>query len=66
VYDADEGKGGIGAIARDENETFITMVCKELHFGTNGMMAETYALREGLSLTRYLGCNKFIIQSDCS
>jgi hypothetical protein len=28
------------------------------------MMAEAYALREGLCLAQHLGCNKFIIQSN--
>ena len=28
-------------------------------------MAEAYALKEGLMLAQYIGCNKFIIQTDC-
>jgi hypothetical protein len=28
------------------------------------MMAEAYAIREGLYLAQHIGCNNFIIQSD--
>uniref|UniRef100_A0ACD5Y819 Uncharacterized protein n=1 Tax=Avena sativa TaxID=4498 RepID=A0ACD5Y819_AVESA len=64
AYDEDLGKGAMRVIARDFTGKFIAASCKELHFVTDAMMAEAYALREGLSLAQLLGGNKFIIQSD--
>jgi ribonuclease HI len=54
----------MGVIARDFTRKFIAASCKELHFVTDTMMEEAYALREGISMAQYLGCNNFIIQSD--
>jgi hypothetical protein len=40
----------MGAIARD----------LEIHFITDAMMVEAYALRDGLSLAQFLGCQIFL------
>ena len=64
AFDGDQGKGALGVIARDANGKCVAATCKELDFVTDAMMAEAYALREGLYMEQNLGCNKFIIQSD--
>ena len=64
AYDADSGKGSMGAVSRDSNGKFMIACCKELHFVADPFMAEAYALREGICLAQYLGSHKFIIQSD--
>jgi ribonuclease HI len=56
----------MGVIAPDAFGKFIAANCKEIHFVADPFMAEAYALREGLSLAQFLGCNKIIIQSDNS
>ena len=61
AYDVDEGKGGMGAVARDNKGKFMIACCKEIHFVADSFMAEAYALREGLSLAQYLGSNKLVI-----
>jgi ribonuclease HI len=64
AFDIDQGKGGVGAIARNSNGAFLAASCKELHFVADPFMAEAFALRDCLSLAQFLGGNKFIIQSD--
>ena len=66
AYDMDQGRGSMGVIARDTGGKFVAASCKEIHFVTDPFMAEAYAFREGLSIAQFLGCNKFIIQSDNS
>jgi hypothetical protein len=53
----------MGAIARDSLGKFIVASCKEIHFVADG---KAYAIREGLSLAQFVGCNKIIIQFDNS
>jgi hypothetical protein len=55
AYDADQGKAGIGAIARDANGKFISVVCKESHFVTDATIAVAYALRKGVNFAQILG-----------
>ena len=51
-------------IVRDTLGKSIAASCKEINFKDDASVAKTYALRDGLSLEQYLGCNKFVIQSD--
>jgi hypothetical protein len=46
----------MGVIARDATGKFVAANCEELHFFMAVMMvmAEVYALREGLSLAQHL------------
>jgi hypothetical protein len=60
TFDLDIGTGIMGAIVRDSNGKFIAASCKEIHFLTDAMMAEAYALRDGLGLAEHLGCQNFI------
>jgi hypothetical protein len=41
AYDSDQGKGGMGAIARDLAEKFIIASCKELHFVADPFMTNS-------------------------
>ena len=51
-------------IVRDTLGKSIAASCKEINFKDDSSVVKTYALRDGLSLEQYLGCNKFVIQSD--
>jgi hypothetical protein len=62
-YDVDQGKDGMGAVARDSRGKFRIANCKEIHFVADYFMADAYALGEGLSLAQQLGTTNFIIQS---
>jgi ribonuclease HI len=64
VFDMDQGRGGMGAVARDYNCKFMLASCKEVHFVENSSIAEVYALRDGLSLAQHLDGNTFVIQLD--
>uniref|UniRef100_A0ACD5UC07 Uncharacterized protein n=1 Tax=Avena sativa TaxID=4498 RepID=A0ACD5UC07_AVESA len=66
AYDINQGRGSLSVIAREQNGKFIFANCKELPFVADAFMAEAFALREGLSVAQFLGCNKVIIQSDNS
>jgi hypothetical protein len=65
-YNGDQGHGSLGVIARDHAEKFVGACCKDLLFVADAFMGEAYALREGLSLAHFLGCNKIVIQPDNS
>jgi hypothetical protein len=64
AYDAELGKGCMGAIARDRKGKFMAASCKDIHFVADPFMAKAYTLRDGLSLAHFLGGNKIIIQSN--
>jgi hypothetical protein len=64
AYNADQGKGGMCAIARDYKGKFMLASCKQQNFVADPFMAEAYALRDRLSLAQHIGGNKFIVQSD--
>jgi ribonuclease HI len=64
AYSFDEGRGSAGAIIRDYKGNFIAASTKNLPFVADPMMAEAYAVQEGLLLAQKFGCNRLIIQSD--
>jgi hypothetical protein len=49
-YDEDNGCGSTSAIIRDS---------------LGAMIAETYALKEGLMLIQHIGGNRLVVRSDC-
>lgn len=61
----DQGCGSTGAIIRDANGGFIAAVQSFLPHNVDVPMVEAYALKEGLTLAKHVGCNRFIVQTDC-
>jgi ribonuclease HI len=62
----DEGRENCGIVIMDSSGKFIADTCMDLPYVDDPMMAEAYALREGLCMAQHIGCNKFIIQLDNS
>ncbi|GJN14286.1 hypothetical protein PR202_gb01089 [Eleusine coracana subsp. coracana] len=61
----DRGCGSTGAIIRDSNGGFIAAAYRFLPYVLDTPTAEACALKEGLELAKQIGCNKFILQTDC-
>ena len=49
----------------DEYSKFLGAAQRYLAHVVNAIMAEAYALRDGFELAKYIGCNRFIIESNC-
>ena len=65
AFDEDGGRGSMGSIIRDSNESFIAAAHSYVPHLIDAPMAEAYALKEGLMLAQQIGCNRLIVQSDC-
>ena len=52
-------------IIRDEKGQWVAATHSFLPHVIDAPMAEAYALKEGLMLAQHIGCNWFIIQTDC-
>jgi ribonuclease HI len=60
-----DGRGGTGVVIRDSNSSFIAGSYAYVEHMIDPPTAEAMALMEGLLLAQHIGCNGFIIQSDC-
>lgn len=65
AFDEDMGCGGVGTIIRDCAGSMLVAAHSYIPHLVDAPMAEAYALKEGLMLAQYIGCNRLIIQSDC-
>jgi ribonuclease HI len=59
------GIGSSGVVIRGSSGGFIAASMSFLPAVLDAPMAEAYALKEGLNLLNQIGCNNFIVQSDC-
>ena len=64
--DINSGTGGTGAIIRDHFGSFISAGRWNLQYVEDAATAEACALRDGLLLAGKIGCNKLMVESDCS
>jgi hypothetical protein len=55
----------VGAIIRDYSGGALAAAHNFVPHLIDAPMAEAYALKEGLMLAQYIGCNLLIVQSDC-
>ena len=56
---------GVGVIVRDNTRGVLAAAHSFVPHLVDAPMAEAYALKEGLMLEQYIGCNQLIIQSGC-
>jgi hypothetical protein len=54
-----------GVVIRDSNGLFIAGSYAYFEHIIDAPAAEVMALKEGLRLAQQIGCNSFILQSDC-
>jgi len=59
------GDGGTGVVIRDSDGSFIAGSYTYREHVVDAPMAEAMALKEGLLLAQHIGCNSFIVHSDC-
>ena len=65
-FDMDTGTGGTGAILRDHFGSIVSGGSWKLLFVEDDATAEACALCDGLLLAGEIGCNKLVVESDCS
>jgi ribonuclease HI len=65
-YHADVGTGAVGAVIRDYEGKFIAASTKFIPHVLSATAAEALAMKEGLKLAVFLGCNNVIAESDSS
>ena len=65
AFDTGTGSGSTRVIIRDEKGQWIAAAHSFLPHVIDAPMAEANALKEGLMLAQHIGCNRFIIQTDC-
>lgn len=63
---SEESSGGASVVIRDSNGSFIAGSYACFEHIIDAPAAEAMALKEGLRLAQQIGCNSFILQSDCS
>jgi len=56
--------GGTGVVIRDSKGTFIAGSCNYMEHVVDAPTSEVMALKEGLLLAQWIGCNGFIIHLD--
>ncbi|XP_066391715.1 uncharacterized protein [Miscanthus floridulus] len=59
------GDGGTGVVIRDSDGSIIAGSYTYREHVVDAPMAEAMALKEGLLLAQHIGCNGFIVHSDC-
>ena len=65
AFNEENGCGSVGAIIRDCSGGALAAAHSFVPHLIDAPMAEAYALKEGLMLAQYIGCNRLIVQSDC-
>lgn len=60
-----DGRGGTCVVIRDSNSSFIAGSYSYVEHMIDPPTAKAMALKEGLLLAQHIGCNGFIIQSNC-
>jgi ribonuclease HI len=65
AFDVDSGRGTTGVVIRDYTGQCVAASQLFLPHVVDAPMAEAYAFREGLTLAQRIGCNNFIVQTDC-
>jgi ribonuclease HI len=60
-----EGVAGSGMIVNDSKGETIVSACRQLHYCTNALGAELYAVMEGLSLALHWCSEPLLIETDC-
>ena len=64
-YDKDRVCGDTSAIIRDGSESMIAPSNTFIPYLVDAPMPEAFALKEGLMLAQYFGCNQLIVQFNC-
>ena len=65
AFNEENGCGRVGAIISDCSGGALAAAHSFVPHLIDAPMAEAYALKEGLMLAQYIGCNRLIVQSDC-
>jgi ribonuclease HI len=65
AFDVDSGRGATGVVIRDYTGHCVAASQLFLPHVVDAPKAEAYAFCEGLVLAQRIGCNNFIIQTDC-
>jgi ribonuclease HI len=65
AFDTDTGSGSTRVIIRDERGQSVAAGQRFFPHVIDAPMVEAYAPKEGLMLAQHIGCNQFIIQTDC-
>jgi hypothetical protein len=66
AFDVDSGRGEIGVVIRDYTRQCVAASQLFLPHVVDAPMAEAYVFRKGLVLAQRIGCNNFIVQTDCA
>ncbi|XP_061993526.1 uncharacterized protein LOC133711411 [Rosa rugosa] len=62
----DTGQGGIGAIIRDENGTFLAAIARPFSLVRSALHMEIEAMRAGLLLAIHQGMTNVDIETNCA
>ena len=65
AFEEDGGCRSVGSIISDSSGGVLAAAHSFVPHLVDAPMAEAYALKEGLMLAQYIGCNRLIIQSNC-
>jgi len=65
AFNEGNGCSSVGAIIRDFSGGALAAAHNFVPHLINAPMAEAYALKKGLMLAQYIGCNRLIMQSNC-